>query len=550
MKTPRTIRSVLPVAALVLGLFSCVSLPGQAQDQVQDAEETSPQPVVVNGGVAYVAPVHLPPPPLATRPTVQVTFPNLKNAPVLGRHKELPGHKLLAQLVARGAAAGNRGDLYENRDRGHSRLKLAGHPQLTELLYHPLLRDQNIDYGPAVGLLFDAPVIGNSSTALTRGPFTRSLPRLVLTGMAGGGLGDGAEALYQNYVTGQIHVYPSYRDHEPGGTDMFPANTPYYIISQGSSGSDQPHLEALAMILAAFRPTTKARLMEAGLLAPTVQMVFRRSRDQVSSRGDYRAAIAHPTVFPSRGLNLGRMVALANTIKPEDIPPMVRLSVLSEPVAQPGVEMFGDGLSERLFDTPSAIARIWRSHRFEREMVLSVEDTKDPNDRPLTFDWVLLRGDGRQVDIDVLDEAGTSARITLGWQGANVVAGSPDMSSTRVDIAVIANNGVHDSAPAFLSVQLPGHETRHYAPGPDARMRITRLVRTPRDGAVYDPLLFPRTEWADDFTYDGADMTGWRRRSEYGDQTFDTTGRVEGQTPKYPVIEGRRGLPTVFQQTR
>ena len=513
-----------------------------AMAQSQD----SPQPVEVNGGSAYVAPIHLPPPPLSERPVVQINCPDAAPTAVLGPETPLPGHQLLRELYARGEAAGNWGDLYENRDRKHSPLNIARHPQLTTLLYHPILRDQNIDYGPALGLLFNAPVIGNSSTALTAGPFARSLPRMVLTGMQAGG----AQALYQNYVNGQIHVYPSYQDHEPGGKDMFPANTPYYIISQGASGSDQPHLEALAMILAAFRPDTKAKLIETGLLASTVQMVFRRSRDQVGERGAYLAAVAHPTVFPPEGINLERMVALANSIKPENIPPMVHLTVLEEPEATPGIDMFGDGLTERLFDTPSAIARVWRSPRFSREMVVSARDTVDPNGLPLTFNWVFLRGDDDQVDIELLDEAGSSARISMGWQEANVIAGSPDVVSTRVDIAVIANNGVYDSAPAFISMQFADHEIRYYEPGPDGAMQITRLTRAPHPDVPFDPVLFPRTDWIDEYTYEGTELTGWERLTDYGNQTFNAQGETAGAMPKYPVVEGVDGLPTVAQQTQ
>ncbi|GHF06571.1 hypothetical protein GCM10016455_29680 [Aliiroseovarius zhejiangensis] len=543
-------RATLLASVLLAGLFQIIPTAALSQNEPWSLGETAPSPVNVNGGVAYLSAVHLPPPPLTMRPTVRIRFPTLKNTPVLGPKKDKRGHLLLSQLVAQGKAAGNYGDLYDNRDRGHSRLNLKAHPQLTELLYHPVLRDQNMDLGPAVGLLFDVPVIGNSSTALTKGPFARSLPRLVLTGMAGGGVGGGADALYQNYVTGQIHVYPSNRDYEAGGQDMMPANTPYYIMSQGRSGSDRPHLEALAMILAAFRPATKARLMETGLLAPTVQMVYRRSRDQVEGPADYRTAAAHPTAFPKRGLNLARMVAQANAIRPDDIPPMVRLSVLEEPEPEPGIEMFGDGLNERLYDTPSAIARVWRSHRFSREMVLSTAETTDPNGRALTFDWVLLRGDRRQVKIEPLDDTGTAAKITLGWQEAQVIPEVSDAVSTRVDIAVIANNGVHDSAPAFLSVLLPVHERRFYALGPSGRMRIMRLVRTPTDDFRYDPVLYPRIDWADDFTYDGDNLVGWLRSSSIGEQYFDATGRVDGHKPLYPVISDHRGLPTVFQQTR
>lgn len=504
----------------------------------------TPQPVEANGGVAYVAPKHLPPPPLSERPIVKVDFSNPKNGMVLSLQKVTPGHQLLRVLFTQGVAAGNVGDLYDNRDRGHSKLDLTAHPQLTEILYHPVLRDQNIDLGLSLGLLFDAPLIGNSSTALTVGPLARSLPRVVLTGMAPNGI----EALFENYQNNQIHVYPSYKDYEPGGKDMIPANTPYYIMSQGASGYDRAQLEALAMILAAFRPDTKARLKETGLLAPTVQMVYRRSRDQVPDRAAYLSAAAHPTAFPTEGLNLSRMVALANTIMPNSIPPLVRLKVTEEPEALPGLDMFGEGLSERLFDTPSAIARIWRSPAYQWEMVLTAEDTVDPNGRPLTFDWALVRGDPNRVKIEPLDETGTSARVTIAWQTPRIVEGSQNISSARVDIAIFANNGAHDSAPGFLSVQIPDHETRDYELGPNRIMRIAKLVRSPTDGVPFDPIIFPRTDWVDEYSYEGVSLTGWKRVSNQGETLFNAMGDVDGRTPLYPIISDSAGRRYVTQE--
>ena len=55
------------------------------------------------------------------------------------------------------------------------------------------------------------------------------------------------------------------------------------------------------------------------------------------------------------------MVSLANAIEPDAIPAEVRLAVLEEDLGTEGVDYFGEGLSEQLFDTPGAIARIWRS---------------------------------------------------------------------------------------------------------------------------------------------------------------------------------------------
>ena len=110
------------------------------------------------------------------------------------------------------------------------------------------------------------------------------------------------------------------------------------------------------------------------------------------------------------------MVGLANALTPDTVPPMVRLAVLSETRSTEGVDYFGEGLDERLFDTPPAIARIWRSRAARRSMVVSVEATRDLQGRSPDFAWRVLRGDPARTRIEPLDARGTRARITLDWQ--------------------------------------------------------------------------------------------------------------------------------------
>ncbi|MCK0104632.1 hypothetical protein, partial [Pseudohalocynthiibacter sp. F2068] len=458
---------------------------------------------------------------MTDRPLIEVSFPAASSASVLGDRQNETAHQLLRQLYAIGQAAGNLGDLYDNRDRGHSQLRADRHPQLSRILYDTRFRDVGWDYGLAADLLFNAPVIGNSSTAIKNGRLSRSLPRMALTAPEG----RGADLIFQNYITGQIHVYPEHRDHDPQKGDLFPANTPYYLISQGSSGSDKPFLEALAMILAAFHPDTKARLTETGLLAPTVQMIFRRSQNGVPTHEAYLSGAAHPTVFSKERINLLRMVSLANTLHPDDIPPLVRLRVVDEDRAREGIDYFGEGLSEHLFDTPAAIARVWRSTAYSRSMVVSADTTQDPNGRPLTFRWVLLRGDPSNTRITPLDPDGRSARITLNWQNARPVPGQPDVQSARIDIGVFANNGVHNSAPSFVSVFLPKHERRFYDAGPDGGMRISSVDYTNQSNIYMDPLIFPEIPWRDDYLYNGAGrFQGWRRHRGAIATMYDSSG--------------------------
>ena len=58
-------------------------------------------------------------------------------------------------------------------------------------------------------------------------------------------------------------------------------------------------------------------------MVPTVQMVFRRSLQNVRSREDYFSGAAHPAAFEGFEINPARMVSLANSIKADDIPPRV-----------------------------------------------------------------------------------------------------------------------------------------------------------------------------------------------------------------------------------
>jgi len=475
-------------------------------------------PIPVQFGSVTVSPENTALVPGSDRRLARVGFLPT-TAPVLGAHKNAPAHQLLRRLVANGQAAGNLGDLYENRDRDHSWLNPKHHPQLTRVQYDEAFKQRNFDYGVSLSMLFDAPLIGHSSTAVTSGTMWRSHARLALTTRGG------ADRLYENYRSGQIHVYPEVRDHDPERGDLLPANTPYMLISQGSSGSDQAHLEALAMILAAFQPATKAFLKEQGLLAPTVQMVYRRARLGVRTRAAYLSGGAHPSVFRDSDIQLARMVGLANAIAPGEVPPLVQLKVLEETQAREGVDFFGEGLSERLFDTPAAIARVWRSSQGRREMVVTAADTVDPNGRELTFDWVVLRGDHSKIRITPLTENGRYARIELDWQAPQPAPGSPDIASARIDIGVFANNGVHDSAPSFVSILLPRHEVRDYADSASGP-RVLRVNRSA--GKTYaDPLIFPKTDWADSYLYDEAEkLIGWRRLRKNDERQYDALGRL------------------------
>ncbi len=502
----------LPELARMLAdpLFAPIAADPRLGDLPEAPALAPPVPTPVTGGRAPVTAANTAWNPATERLEPRFTFPERASAAVLPDQPRRGAHDLLRDHVRRGRAAGNHGDLYDNRDRGHSSLRPEAHPQLIHVTYSDAARAAEVDYGLNDSVLFDRPTLGNSSTAMTRGPQWRSLPRLALTRADG----TGPMRLWQNADANHLYVHPAHRDFDDERGDLFPANTPYLIVSRGSSGSDRVFLEAMAMALAAFRPDTKARLTEERMIVPTLQWVFRRSLQHVTSRELYFSGAAHPAVFEGFRVNAARMVSLANAIQPGDIPAQVRIRVEEEDMATEGVDYFGGGLSEQFFDTPGAIARIWRSAAGRRTMILSAEDTRDINDRPLTFHWRVLQGDPAKISIEPLDD-GRRARITLDWHEPFTISEEVPLTTARVDIGVFANNGVHDSAPAILSVYFPPHEARSYEPGPDGAPRIQSLDHAGRPDAYADPLLLPRADWRDDYRYaeDGT-LLGWTRSRE------------------------------------
>ncbi|MEO0681730.1 MAG: hypothetical protein AAF192_15095, partial [Pseudomonadota bacterium] len=445
---------------------------------------------------------------------------------------------------------GNRGDFYENRDDDHSPLDLDRYPQLIAVEHGPQAVAAGWHRGVAEGLALTlgteaAPVLfGNSSTAVVEGPFWRSMARLALTERFR------PEELARQYFSNQLYIYPEHKDHDPFFGDVFPALTPYGIVTQGSSWSDERAMNAIALMLAALPPDVKQTLIRERLIAPTLQMLWRRGQKGIETDADYLSARAHPTVFDPETADIEKLVRLANGLTALTLPGVVRLNVVQETQPAPGITVFGDGLSERLFDTPSAIARVFRRTDQEMRLVVSAAETRDPNGLPQRFRWRLLRGDPDRVTITPLGAQGRAAEIAVRWHPQRTKT-EDGLRAPRVDIAVFADNANQLSAPAFVSVLFPPRQARRY----DAQGRIEQIeYDAPALQDEYaDPNLFPERLWRDRYVYldDGSPM-GWRRLGLSREQRYtrhgalivstDLQGRpFTGAITRYPLLPSRDG---------
>lgn len=409
--------------------------------------------------------------------------------PITARTDEVG--RLLNEWAAARSAAGLAAITYENRDDKHSMLPLRLWPGLQTHVFSKEDEAAGRAKGPA-GLIRKQPVIGNCSMAA---PADRggSLARFYFMKP------EGNRFLAAQYLANQLFIYPEHQDHDPGGNgvggwgDLFPLNSPAVLISQGSSGSDQPFLQAVLSAIAALPPDTQRRLIERRLLSPVVQFLLRRHNRVVASDEDYLTGKAHPVVFSSAMLDEKKMVLAANAMLPGAVPPLAAIEVVEETQLEAGVHFFETEktAAHRLADTPVSIARVFRGNQAEYELVISAARSQDLLGRPLKLRVAVLQGDPALVRIEPQPNQALT-RVAVRWQppALTTPAGSATRSH-RVDIGFFADNGVSLSPPAILSLYMLPNERRFY----DEQGRVAEIHYAARNPDPGLPAADNDTRW-------------------------------------------------------
>lgn len=354
-----------------------------------------------------------------------------------------------------GTAAGLKAITYENRDGQHSPLDAAQYPQL-----------QIFAAGTGKGEVGAAsqvrptPTLGNCSMA-SGATQLGCLPRLYMMDPGGN------RFLAQQYLSNNLFIYPEHQDYDIGANgiggygDMLPLNTPALLISQGSSYTDQPFLQAMLSTVAAFPPETQKLLIEKRLLMPTLQSIFRRSNKMVATPEDYFAGKAHPPVFDSAQIDEEKMVRIAHEMTPDKLPPVVIMSVTEETKIEEGKNYFEQGGARpwQISDSPVSIARILRGNEAVHGMLISLDKTLNPVKSTMQMRAALLQGDPRFVKVETAPDKSTM-RLSVRWQPP--VLAATGIRSNRIDIGIFADNGVSISAPAIISFYMLPNEMHFY----------------------------------------------------------------------------------------
>lgn len=418
--------------------FEAVVAEMKSPAEPRDSNATKPSPV--QNGVAEVGEDNT-----GWDPRLNLLESSFKFSSKLFASRIVDGGKdkpadLLNDLYRSGKAAGNLGDLYDNRDRGHSPLPQTLLPQVAMVKYGNGAKASGLDYGFNSKLFFNAPAFGNSSVGV-KGQF--SVARMAMANPRETGI------LYLQYRKNQLYIYPSVHDFLAKKGDAFTANTPYTLVSLGKSRSDKPFLHAVGNIMAAFKPEVKKALIERSLLMPVVQMVFRRGLKGVDSDSDYLSGKAHPVVFDGERIDRAKMIRLANALDVADIPPMVSLSVVEESAVS--VSKPGQNPNGIVFNTPSALGRVVFKAGESKRITVDASETGGEGADGIRYHWVVLEGDKDKIKISPRAD-GAAAEITVPWHGNRPSINAPDVKTNRVDIGVFVQAGSVISAPAIISI--------------------------------------------------------------------------------------------------
>ena len=392
--------------------------------------------------------------------TLGFSLVHAQQQPVTTRGDEVA--KQLNEWFINGTAAGLKAITYENRDGQHSPLNTALYPQLQ---VHKALAGE---IGAATQLR-QQPTLGNCSMAASAVQLG-CLPRFYMMDPGGN------RFLAQQYLTNNLFIYPEHQDHDIGANgiggygDLLPVNTPALLISQGSSFSDQPFLQALLSTTAAFPPDTQKLLLAKRILCPTLQSIFRRSYKRVQTPEDYFTGKAHPVVFDGTQIDEEKMVRTAHEMTPEKIPPIVVMQIIEETKIEAGKHYFEHAgpYPWQLADTPASIARVLRGNEAVHGLLLSLEKTLNPVKGPVQMRAVLLQGDPRFVSIESAPDK-PIMRIRVRWQPP--VVNSTGIRSHRIDIGLFADNGASISAPAILSFYMLPNEMHFF----DEQGRVSEI---------------------------------------------------------------------------
>jgi hypothetical protein len=337
----------------------------------------------------------------------------------------------IAARVAAGTSAGYAGLSYHDMDDGHANYNTSAMPGIEHQVNQGSAGADPWHTDPARIL------IANQSQAYNYPDGWASIPR--------GGPITPLGALWDQ---SKLFLWPEHRDH--GHTDFLPWQSPTFVLSQGSSGSELDEVGKLLHILAALAPDVRAALHDGHVLMPALVMLHRRAR--LATDVAFLDPSSHPAAFgDTEGGREG--IQLAASIRPDELPPLAALTLESATIppdwTTAGVLQLETGPYSMVWSAYNAPATP-PAGTFSAVVDLAPA-SRDLGDRELAFFARVVRGDAEHLRVTQLSRS--RFQIDAEWPASvtETVNGQP-RASARATVAFVAHNGLWMSAPVFVSV--------------------------------------------------------------------------------------------------
>ena len=175
--------------------------------------------------------------------------------------------------------------------------------------------------------------------------------------------------------------------------------------------------------------------------------------------------------------------------------------------------------SEQLFDSPLAVARIFRGAARTRTLEIRTQCRRTD----AKLHWVVLQGDPAKVTFTPCATNSSLMKLTVAYHNPfpTPIGNGKRIMTARVDIGIIAETATGFSVPSFVSFCFLGNEQRTYADDG----RIVSIDYTRRQTVYTDPLMSYARNWKDSYLYDAKNnLTGWMRRRGLEEERFTAYG--------------------------
>ena len=272
-------------------------------------------------------------------------------------------------------------------------------------------------------------VLANSSTASAPTESTGSQTRSI----------DDIELYWyfaqRQWREGYMFFCPEHMDYD--ARDWFKINNPYHVVSQGSSGSEGEELLRCLAIIKAIRPEVLQWMIDNKRVGDILTYLMRSNQF-----GGYLDPLVHLPVVNNWSASQADL-DLASSLTISTLPPTLFIKVLNDSLDQRN--QWGQPLTTYVrTDEVVGLKRIDNSPT----RILEVELI---GSKPgMIYHWIKVQGES---SISFPNIGNTRATITIPLQ-SNISVLAQDGHTTisnRVDICAVAYDGLHYSAPIFIS---------------------------------------------------------------------------------------------------